>query len=675
MTIPFESLFAAQVLGEDGLLAQVIPGFAARQSQQRMAEAVEYALDHCTTLVCEAGTGTGKTFAYLVPALLSERKIILSTGTKTLQDQLFQRDLPTVRKALGKPVSVALLKGRANYLCQARLSHHSHPRDLFGGNKLVNQWQMVKEWAGRTQSGDIAEVHQLSEQAEIWSHVTSTADNCTGQDCAHYNECFLLKARRKANEVDLVIVNHHLFFADLALREEGVGELLPGAEAVILDEAHQLAEIATHFFGTQFSARQVDDLVNDSIDAQHEEAADETDIQTAAYRLSDRVRDIRQALGEERQRAAFEPVRQNEALQNALQNTHDALASLIAILKTAKERGKKLANCSERAVQMAERLRMITHEPPDEHVAWFETFSRNFMLTLTPLNIANIFQSARQTDNRAWVFTSATLSVAEDFSHFTRELGLEDSTTLRLESPFDFRHHALFYVPEDLPQPSAEDFTARMVESALPVLHQSRGRAFLLFTSHRALNIAASLLEKAGLPYPLLVQGSQGRNLLLSQFRDHGNAILLGTSSFWEGVDVRGEALSCVIIDKLPFASPGDPILEARIQQARRNGGNPFTELQLPKAVITLKQGVGRLIRDVTDRGLLMLCDRRIVEKPYGRLFLDSLPPMPKTRKLDVVKRFFALEQPGVQKQKAAPSKLLQPGRSSKKRKSSPRLK
>lgn len=639
-----ESLAAAEVLAPEGLLAQAIPGFAAREPQQRMATAVEQALEQYGTLVCEAGTGTGKTFAYLVPALLADRKVILSTGTKTLQDQLFHRDLPVVRKALGKPVSVALLKGRANYLCKDRLARNGHTRDMFGGNKMLNQLRLVQEWAGRTTSGDIAELHKIPEDADIWPFVTSTIDNCTGQECEHYEKCFLLQARRKANEVDVLVVNHYLFFADLALREEGFGELLPGAEAVILDEAHQLAEIATNFFGTKFTSRQSAELVTDSIQAQREEAGDVGEVETAAHKVSDASRDLRLALGTDLRRAAFGVLADNEAFVPAVAVLGEALHGLGKELANIQERGKNLESCADRAFTLAGRLKTITNHPPDHHVQWFETLPRGFAFTLTPLNVASQFQAAREGQKRAWVFTSATLSVAEDFSHFIDELGIQDSATLRLESPFDFRHNALFYVPENLPEPNTPDYTAKMMEAAIPVLEASRGRAFLLFTSYRALNQAAELIQQAKLPYPLLVQGNEGRNELLRQFRDHGNAILLGTGSFWEGVDVRGEALSCVIIDKLPFASPGDPILEARIQQSRRDGGNPFAEFQLPKAVISLKQGVGRLIRDVTDRGLLMLCDPRLVERPYGRKFLDSLPPMPKTRKLDVVKRFFTIE-------------------------------
>ncbi len=689
-----EAPTAREALAAGGVLALHIPGFAAREAQQRMAQAVEQTLATRGTLVCEAGTGTGKTYAYLVPALLSGLRTLISTGTKTLQDQLFHRDLPLVRQALNRPVAVALLKGRANYVCLHRMEQHSHTPDMIGGARVLRQLQKVRDWAGRTQSGDIAELSSLAEDAEVWPYVTSTADNCLGQTCSSLEHCFLFRARRKANEADIVVVNHHLFFADMALREDGFGELLPGVEAVVLDEAHQLAETAMQFFGTRFTSRQCQELVTDCIQAQREEAGDSPAIEDAANQVSDATREMRLALGPDSRRAALALLQNTPAFAQAQTAMEQALTELVDALALARERGRALDNCHQRAQDLRARLLAIC-QPPAEgagQVAWLETFSKAFLLNLTPLSVAEPFQSFCQRQKCAWIFTSATLSVGDDFSHFCRGLGLVETEpnaepnaksnveagfmpalvgagfipalnvdsngeanaaqrrcsrpspplTLRLESPFDFRNNALFYLPENLPEPSAPDFTEHAVQAALPVLKLSQGRAFLLFTSHRALQIAANLLAAEDLPYPLLVQGNAARGELLRQFRAQGNAVLLGAGSFWEGVDVRGEALSCVIIDKLPFASPGDPVMEARIAHMRSHGGEPFAQLQLPQAVIALKQGAGRLIRDVSDCGLLMVCDRRLVDKPYGRAFLTSLPPMPKTRKLEVVQRFFA---------------------------------
>ncbi|MCP4701606.1 MAG: ATP-dependent DNA helicase [Gammaproteobacteria bacterium] len=632
----------AELLSEQGPLASAISGFLPRASQQAMADAIGETLDNGDSLVCEAGTGTGKTFAYLTPALVSGKKVIISTGTKNLQDQLFHRDLPVVRDALKLPVSIALLKGRANYLCLQRLQQSGQTGELFPDRRTVDHFEQVRAWAGRTRAGDIAELSGIPEKSEVWRKVTSTAENCLGQQCPKFNQCYLLKARRKACEADVLVINHYLFFADMALRDEGFGELLPGTEAVILDEAHQLADIATNFFGIAFSGKQCDELCRDSIAAEKIEAGDCPDIARLAGETEQATRNLRAAFGKTPQRSAWHVLSRNTAFGEALTALRDKLKALENALKEIAKRGKALESCSRRSGDLSEHLELITVNPPEDQVQWFETFPRGFMLHLTPLAVADGFQSFREAQKCAWVFTSATLSVAGNFSHFCNELGVVDARTERWESPFDFSRSALFYVPQGMPEPRNSGFTQATVNAALPILAASRGRAFLLFTSHRALQEAAELLENKKLDFPLLVQGSMPRNELLAQFRTLGNAILLGTGSFWEGVDVRGEALSCVIIDKLPFASPGDPVMEARIKHMRNNGGNPFMDYQLPQAAIALKQGTGRLIRDVTDRGVLVLCDPRLVSKPYGRVFLDSLPPMPKTRRLEKVQAFFA---------------------------------
>ena len=630
----------SEILGADGPLAAHIEGFSPRPQQQAMAEAVTRALGEETVLIAEAGTGTGKTFAYLVPALLSGKKVIVSTGTKNLQDQLFHRDLPVVREALGVPVQVALLKGRANYLCHHRLAVQE-AEGAYRSREQSHQLRLVREWSGRTKDGDIAGLTGIAEDAPLWPLVTSTADNCLGQDCDYLNDCFVSKARRAAQEAEVVVVNHHLFFADLALKDGGFGELLPGANAFIMDEAHQLPEVAANFFGLTLGSRQLDELARDSLEEHLREAGDMGEIAAAGDALKKAVADLRLALGRQPRRGAWREVAGYERVGEAVAALHKALSALRALLEQAAPRGKGLAKCKDRCVDLVERLELLTAPNEGEYIHWFETFTRSFTLTLTPLDIGQTFRGHLEAHPSAWVFTSATLAVGDSFDHFAGRLGLpEEADTLRVDSPFDYDHNALMYLPTALPEPNHPDYTAAVVEAAVPVLEASQGRAFLLFTSHRALREAAELLA-GRLPYPLMVQGDAPRGELLERFRDHGNAILLGTSSFWEGVDVRGEALSLVIIDKLPFASPGDPVLQARIDAMRRAGGNPFMDYQLPAAVIALKQGAGRLIRDVSDRGVMMLCDPRLLSKAYGRVFLASLPPMHRTRAVEEVQAFF----------------------------------
>lgn len=632
----------ASVLGPDGPMARHLPGFAPRAAQQSMADAVAAALEQSSTLVCEAGTGTGKTFAYLVPALLSTKKIIISTGTKNLQDQLFHRDLPVVRQALAVPVKAALLKGRANYVCLHRLDL-TEGEGRLPSQVAVRDLRRILSWARRTRAGDIAEVDEVAEDAAIWPLVTSTADNCLGQECGRFNDCFVLKARRAAQEADVVVINHHLLLADMALKEEGFGELLPGSDAFIIDEAHQLPETASQFFGVSLSGRQLVELARDTVAEQVREAGDMGDLREIAERLEKSVLDFRLALGVSGRRGAWQEIVTEPAVNAALNDVQEALAGLQAALEQASERGKGLHHCWQRSEVLGERLALFQQAPGDEQVQWFETFTRSFSLHLTPLQIGNVFQSHRRAFQSSWIFTSATLAVGKDFSHFRASLGIEDGVTAQWESPFDFQRNALLYLPGGLPLPAAPHYTKEVVKAALPVLQASGGRAFLLFTSHRALQEAAALLQER-IPYPLLIQGTAPRRELLHRFRSLGNAVLLGTSSFWEGVDVRGPALSVVIIDKLPFASPGEPVLQARLESLRRRGAEPFRDYQLPHAVIALKQGVGRLIRDSSDRGVLMLCDPRLVTKSYGRIFLASLPPMTHTRALSDVQRFFAEE-------------------------------
>jgi ATP-dependent DNA helicase DinG len=638
LTVP--QSVSADTLGEGGPLSGRLPGFVARPAQQDMAARIEQAINDHTVFIAESGTGTGKTLAYLVPAILSGKKILISTGTKALQDQLFQRDLPMIRAAMGVPVTTALLKGRANYLCLHRLER-AEVETRFGNAARNEHLRKIREWSGRTASGDTSELADVPEDVDVWPQVTSTPENCLGSACDDFNRCFVNKARRDALAAEILVVNHHLFFADLVLREEGFGQLLPGVEAVIFDEAHQLPDIASNFFGNTVSSQQLQGLSRDSITEEHKEHSAVEGLEAAARRLDKAVADLRLSLGVEPRRGAWGKIEGHKPFQDALSALRVALTQLSALLERAAAKGTGLANCWRRSQDLLDRVFLLCEQPPPEHVRWFETSTRHFVLRMTPMDIATPFHQCLADGKKAWVFTSATLAVGNSFTHFQSQLGLNEAETAQWESPFDYATQALLYVPRGLPPPSVPDYTERVVELALPVLEASRGRAFMLFTSHRALRLAADRLP-GRIAYPLLVQGSAPRSELLQRFRDLGNAVLLGTGSFWEGVDVRGEALSVVIIDKLPFASPDDPVLQARGEAMEREGRSAFMEHQLPNAVIALKQGAGRLIRDVHDKGVLMLCDPRLLSKGYGKIFLASLPPLRRTHDPAVVQAFFA---------------------------------
>ncbi|MHB8256533.1 MAG: ATP-dependent DNA helicase [Acidiferrobacterales bacterium] len=635
---------SAQCLGPGGPLASRLPGFVVRPAQQQIAARIETVLAEQSIYIVESGTGTGKTFAYLVPALLSGKKVLISTGTRNLQDQLYRRDLPLVRDALGVPVSVALLKGRSNYLCLARLER-VELEGGFGGRRRDAMLAHIRKWAGVTVSGDIAELSDVPEDSELWPLVTSTSDNCFGSQCGHYGQCHVNRARREALAADVLVVNHHLFFADLALREEGFGQLLPGVEALIFDEAHQLPEIASGFFGISLSSQQLNALCRDAIVEEIKEKSAVAGLQEAARRLEKSVADTRLAFGTEPQRSPWSSMDQRQELQGAIRETRTRLGALTGLLEAAAIRGPGLANCLNRALDLSGRLELLIGTPPPDFVPWFETAARSFALHLTPMAIAPLFRRHIEGDRKAWIFTSATLAIDHSFAHFRDELGLQEAIAEQWESPFDYAHQTLLYIPESMPPPAAPDYTERVLEAALPVIEASRGRTFVLFTSHRALKFAAAYLASR-CSFPLLVQGSAPRARLLERFRLAGNAVLLGTGSFWEGVDVRGEALSTVIIDKLPFAAPDDPVMRARGEALERDGRSPFMESLLPDAVIALKQGAGRLIRDANDRGVLMLCDPRLLAKGYGKIFLASLPPMPRTRLLGDVQQFLRTECP-----------------------------
>ena len=702
------------IFGEGGLLARALDGYRPRASQIEMARAVASAMEASArrmpepeifearkrparrlgetgsaggaadagvsdaaneadadagdnTLIVEAGTGTGKTYAYLVPAMLWGGKVIVSTGTKHLQDQLFLRDIPTVRNALAVPVTVAMLKGRANYLCHYYLQRTADNGRLPSRQDTAYLQEIVR-FAKITKSGDKAELASVPETAPVWSMVTSTRDNCLGQECPHYKECFVMQARREAQQADIVVVNHHLFFADIMLRDTGMAELLPNANTVIFDEAHQLPETATLFFGETLSTTQILELARDTVAEGLSHARDAVEWVKLGGALERAARDVRLAFADDQiVRMSLAQLGDDHPLFAALDALEAALDALASALASQAERAESLGACLRRARELQDLLAgwvapgaaeaaaqadaaaagdaAAAAGAPNEKVRWVEVFAHTVQLHETPLSVAPIFAKQRAGVPRAWIFTSATLSVRGDFTHYAAQMGLSSRRSMTLASPFDYQTQGLLYVPRNLPQPSSPAFTDAVFDAALPAIEAAGGGVFMLCTTLRAVDRIASklrdVIESRGWNTPLLVQGDASRTELLDRFRAYGNAILVGSQSFWEGVDVRGDALSLVVIDKLPFAPPDDPVLAARLDALAKKGLSPFAVHQLPQAVITLKQGAGRLIRAETDRGVLMICDTRLVDKPYGRRIWQSLPPFKRTREIAVVQDFF----------------------------------
>lgn len=614
----------------DGQLAKAIPGFKPREPQRQMAQAVSQAIEQDQPLVVEAGTGTGKTYGYLAPALRSGKKVIISTGSKALQDQLYSRDLPGVKKALDYKGQIALLKGRSNYLCLERLEQQS----MAGGElpvQVLGEVVKLRSWASETLDGDVSSCSGVAEDSPVWPMVTSTNDNCLGSDCPLYKECFVVKARKKAMEADVVVVNHHLFLADMVVKESGFAELIPQAEVTIFDEAHQIPDIASQYFGQSLSSRQLLDLARDINMAYRTELKDTRQLQKCADRLAQSAQDFRLQLGEPGYRGNLRQLLADASIQRALLLLDDALELCYDVAKLALGRSALLDAAFERATLYRARLRRLKETDQPGYSYWYECTSRHFTLALTPLTVAEKFKEVISQKSGSWIFTSATLSVNDDLSHFTRRLGIDDARTLLLPSPFDYARQALLCVPRDLPEARQPGAARRLAQMLRPMIEANNGRCFMLCTSHAMMRDLAAEF-RATMTLPVLLQGETGKGQLLRQFIEAGNALLVATSSFWEGVDVRGDALSLVIIDKLPFTSPDDPLLKARMEDSRLRGADPFNEVQLPEAVIALKQGVGRLIRDVDDRGVLVICDSRLVMRPYGEVFLNSLPPAPRTR-------------------------------------------
>lgn len=630
----------SSIFASDGKLAKHIKGFVPRGEQTEMAEAVKRALDNNQRLIVEAGTGTGKTYAYLIPALLGDGKAIVSTGTKNLQEQLYHRDLPIVKKALASNKKTALLKGRANYLCHHRLRQHGGNSTLVD-REVLGQLTVVRQWAETTKTGDMGELKTLPEDAKVLPMVTSTVDNCLGRDCPDYEECYLVQARRKALEADVIVVNHHLFFADLALKDTGFGELIPEAESIIFDEAHQIPDIATDYFGESVSTRQIQEICKDIRLVYRTALKDIEQLDKAAEKCRLIAADLRLMFPLDPQRGHWIEALEDEKISTEVTKLAEALDVLQTVCKLHIGRDKDLDNLYERVIQCRERLDAMLDIKQDNVSLWYETTPKHLILHLTPLSIAAKFRHIVSSPPRGWIFTSATLMVNGGFEHFQRRMGLEDAKTLGLDSPFDYPSQAMLCVPRYLPEPNSRELKATLLDTAETLIKASKGRCFLLFTSHAMLNeLAEKLAERVD--NPLLVQGSTTKQALLQSYLDDQNAVLLGTGAFWEGVDVRGSDLICVMIDKLPFASPDDPLLQARMDDCKKRGANPFAAIQIPQAVITLKQGAGRLIRDPQDKGVLVICDNRLVTKPYAKTFLGSLPDMARTRSLDKVTEFLA---------------------------------
>ncbi|WP_305456509.1 ATP-dependent DNA helicase [Photobacterium leiognathi] len=625
-----------------GALDKAIPGFQARQPQIDMANAVADAIKHESQLVVEAGTGTGKTFAYVIPALLSGKKTIISTGSKNLQEQLFHRDLPLMADAIGFTGRVALLKGRSNYLCIDRLNRQvleSH--DVESNPTLLTQLVKIRQWSSSSKSGDFGECDDVAEDSPVIPLITSTNDNCLGRECPSYDECFVVKARRKAMEADVVVVNHHLFLADLAIKETGFGELIPEAEVFIFDEAHQMPDIASQYFGQSLTSRQLVELAKDIDIGYRTEARDMRQLQKTADRLQQAAFEMRIILGDPGFRGNWREASQTPAVQRELTRLSDALDLTYDVLKLALGRSQLLDTAFERAATLKAKLKRMADTSITGYSYWYECTPRQFSLNITPLTVADKFKDQMAEQKGAWIFTSATLAVDENFTHFSHRLGLEPKKQFSLESPFDYNQQALLCVPRHLPEPNSYGLANKLVELLSPVIEANNGRCFFLCTSHQMVReLAEGFREKLSLP--VLAQGETTKQKLLNEYLAHGNALLVATGAFWEGIDVRGQALSCVIIDKLPFTAPDDPLLKARIEDCRMRGGDPFAEVQIPDAVITLKQGVGRLIRDTKDKGALIICDNRLVTRHYGAVFLRSLPPIPRTRSVEGVSDFLS---------------------------------
>ena len=642
----------AEALADEGALARAMPAFEPRPGQRRMAAAAARILDTGGVLLAEAGTGTGKTLAYLVPAILSGQRVLISTGTKNLQDQIYYKDLPDLRHALGVDFRATYMKGRGNYLCLHRFAttHAEAAGSLLplAERSVLDQ---LAEWADQTETGDRAEIEDLPDNLAVWNDVAATSENCIGTECPSYQECFVTTMRQRAAESDVIIVNHHLLCADAAVRQSAYGEVIPACTVAVIDEAHQLEDVATQYFGIAVSNRRLDELYRDGRRLVAGEAPPAVELEEASVLelldLLDGVRNdahlffgsLAPAAVGERTRVTADTLSAVAEPARRLGRSLGDLASALSRL-TGPSGSTDLAALGRRADEIRTQLGFLLAANDPTYVYFVERRGRGLLLRAAPIDVSSIIRELLIERMESTVLTSATLTVDTSFAYLRGRLGIADATELRLPSEFDYREQAILYLPREMPSPRHPGFTAAVAREVTALLRITAGRAFVLFTSYANLRDVHARLDPT-LPYPLLVQGRSPRSVLLREFRATPNAVLLATSSFWQGVDVAGDALSCVVIDKLPFASPGDPLTAARMEQIDADGGNPFSDYQVPLAILTLLQGLGRLLRHRTDRGVLALLDPRLRTKGYGRRFLDSLPPAPVTHDLAPVARFF----------------------------------
>ncbi len=627
-----------QAFDKEGILSKNIKGFSPRLAQSKMAKLVGQAVSKKNALIVEAGTGTGKTFAYLVPALLSKKKTIISTGSKNLQDQLFNRDLPTIQKALKYSGKIALLKGRANYLCLDRLDQLI-AMGVAGDRSVLSDLSKVRKWKASTKTGDLSECITIAEDSAVLPQLVSTADNCLGTDCPQYKDCYVVKARQRAMNADIVVVNHHLFCADMAVKETGFGELIPEAELIIFDEAHQLPDIASQYFGQSITSRQLLDICKDTNIVYRTELKDTKQLGTASDHLQKIIQDFRLLLGGVSVKGNLRDLFKDQKVINGLNKLIENLDFLMQVIKKSLGRSDTLDKIYERLAEIKNLLNTLSDTNVTGYCYWYEGNGRYFGLHITPLTVADKFGEKLNNQKIGWVFTSATLEVGNTFEHFAQRLGIKNAQEMILQSPFDYKKQALLCVPRYLPATNHNNTLSELGKMLQPIIEANNGRCFLLCTSYFMMRGFTEYLREHS-HLNILQQGETSKSELLKQFISNKNSVLVATQSFWEGIDVRGNTLSLVIIDKLPFSSPDEPLLKAQMDDCKLQGKNPFNDIQIPEAVITLKQGVGRLIRDTTDKGAIIICDSRLVNRQYGETFLKSLPNTQRTRDLKKVLNF-----------------------------------
>jgi ATP-dependent DNA helicase DinG len=628
-------LIIDEIFSDDGALHEVISDYRKRSEQLDMSKAVNATIQQKNSLIVEAGTGVGKTFSYLVPALINGGKVVISTATKNLQDQLFLKDIPTIRDALKIPVKINILKGRSNYICQLRMEN-SLIEGQFFNREDASFIKKIKTFSDHSNTGEVSEINDIPENSTIWPSVTSTKENCLGQNCEFAKSCFLIKARKEALAAEVLIVNHHLFFADFILKDEDVSEILPAADTVIFDEAHQIPDVGSIFFGDNFSTMQILNLIQDIQLSFKNIAKNLEELDAICKDILIFIVELRNYLDPRNDRISYNKIPNKQEFTKKLEEVIDEVSKLYSFIDLHKDQSPEMIKLSERIKSLVNITQIWSANDSNDYVYWLDVFAKSIQFNITPISISDQFKKLQDKTKASWIFTSATLAVNDSFEHFQTMMGLEEAETLQLKSPFNYNENACLYVPTDMPEPNTEMFNMALIKKVYPLILAAKGRTFILSTSIKSMNEITSFLkdefEKKNIEFPILTQGMAPKNMLLDQFKSHGNAVLVGSLSFWEGIDVRGSALSLVIIDKLPFQSPGDPVFESKINMLKAKGGNPFMSLQLPQAIITLKQGAGRLIRDEFDKGVLMICDLRIINKPYGKRIWRSLPPFKRTR-------------------------------------------